>query len=77
MLLKEDVENALFCQSAFSIKHYIMSMMMILFSDHRYNVALVILKKLKLISKPSIVKLLHMQPNLTLISEKFKKILRG
>ena len=35
MLLKEEVENALFCQSAFSIKHYIMSMMMILFSDHR------------------------------------------
>ena len=64
MALKLEVKLALFCKVNFTVRHYLMNLLMILLSGNRFKATLVLFKKVKLMNKPMIVKLLKREQNI-------------
>jgi len=72
MRLRAEIDFALFCNSKFTVRHYIMIFLMILLSDNRFKVTLVFFKKMKLMNKPVIIKILKSEKNIIELLEKFR-----
>ena len=74
MKLKLEVNLALFCKVKFTMRHYLINLLMILLSDNRFKATLVLLKKMKLIKKPLIVKLLKKEQIIIKFLEKCRAL---
>jgi glycosyltransferase involved in cell wall biosynthesis len=64
MTLKLEVNLTLFCNVNFTVRHYVMNLLMILLSGNRFKATLVLFKKVKLMNKPMIVKMLKREQSI-------------
>ena len=64
MTLKLEVNLALFCNVNFTVRHYLMNLLMLLLSGNRFKATLVLFKKVKLMNKPMIVKMLKSEQSI-------------
>ena len=74
--LKVEVMSSLFCKVNFTPRHYFMNILMILLSDNRFKATLVLLRKMKLMNKPVIIKMLTNEQSAIGLIEKFVALFR-
>ncbi|MEM0136711.1 MAG: hypothetical protein QXU18_16030, partial [Thermoplasmatales archaeon] len=74
--LTHEVNLALFCDRDFTLRHYAMAFLMILLSDKRYKIMLVLFKKIRFMNKPIIIKMLKIERNIVNILGKFMAIFK-
>ena len=72
MTLKLEVNLALFCKVNFTVRHYLMNLLMILLSGNRFKATIVLFKKVKLMNKPMIVKMLKSEQSIMEFLGKYK-----
>lgn len=68
--LKSEVNLALFCKVNFTLRHFLMNILLILVSNNRFKATLVLLKKMRLIRKPVIIKMLENEQKIVKVLEK-------
>jgi len=54
MRIREEVMNSAFCDNAFSLRHYVMTVMMILLGYNRFKAIAILLRRLRILDKQTI-----------------------